>query len=77
MVNGFHRLGHDTVVGSYDQNGDVGCPGATGPNGGESLVARCVQKGHRVAVVLHLVGAYVLGDTADLLVGYFGLANSV
>src|SRR5439155_6092329 len=57
------------VVGGHDDDRDVGGLGAAGAHGGERLVARGVQEGDRVAVVLGLVGADVLGDPAGLAGG--------
>ena len=47
VVDGLDGLGHHAVVGGDDQDDDVGGLGATGPHGGERLVARGVDEGDR------------------------------
>ena len=50
---------------------------AAGAHGGERLVARRVEEGDRLAVVVDLVGADVLRDAAGLARGDLGLADRV
>ena len=75
--DGLDRLGHDAVVGGHDQDHDVRHVGAAGAHGGEGLVAGRVDEGDRLAVVLDLVGADVLGDAAALALDDLGLADAV
>ena len=77
VVDGLDRLRHDAVVGGHHDGGDVGDLGAAGAHGGEGLVARRVEEGDGLAVVLHLVGADVLRDAAGLAGGHLGLADGV
>ena len=77
MVDGLDGLRHDAVVGGHDDGRDVGDLGAAGAHGGEGFVARRVQEGDDLAVVLDLVGADVLGDAAGLARGHLGLADGV
>src|SRR3954447_22728815 len=67
----------DAVVGGDHDDRDVGDLRAAGAHGGERLVARGVEEGDRLAVVVHLVGADVLGDAAGLTRGDLGLADRV
>ena len=66
VVDRLVGLRHDAVVGGDDDHGDVGDLGAAGAHGGERLVARRVEEGDRLAAVVDLVGADVLGDAAGL-----------
>ena len=77
VVDRLHRLRHDAVVGRHHDDGDVGDLGAAGAHGRERLVARRVQEGDLAAVVVHLVGADVLGDAAGLARGHLGGADRV
>ena len=77
VVDRLHRLGHDTVLGSHHQNGNIRHHGASGAHGGERLVARGVQEGNGLSVDLHLIGADVLGDAAGLAAGHMGVADIV
>ena len=77
MVDGLHRLGHDTVLGGHHQNGDIRHHGSSGPHGGKCLVAGGIQEGDGLAVDLHLIGTDVLGDTAGLAAGHMGVADIV
>ena len=70
-------LGHDAVVGRHHEDDDVGGLGATGPHGGERLVAGGVDEGERPAVLDDLVGADVLGDAAGLAGDHVGVADLV
>ena len=65
------------VVGGDHDHGDVGHTRAAGTHRGERLVARGVEEGDQVIVVLDLVGADVLGDAAGLALGHVGLADRV
>src|ERR1019366_1247081 len=65
------------VVGGDDDHRDVGDPRAARAHRGERLVARGVEEGDRLAAVMHLVGADVLGAPARLAGRDLGLANRV
>ena len=77
VVERLEGLGHHAVVGGHDQDDDVGGLGAAGPHGGERLVARGVDEGEDVPVLLGLVGADVLGDATGLAGDHVGLADVV
>jgi hypothetical protein len=77
VVDGLLGLGLDAVVGRDNDHREVGHVGAAGAHGGESLVARRVEEGHDLVVVVDLVGADVLGDAAGLARGHLGLAHGV
>src|SRR3954447_10403837 len=65
------------VVGGDHHDRDVPDLRAAGAHGGERLVAGGVEEGDRLVVVVHLVGADVLGDAAGLTRGDLGLADRV
>ena len=44
VVKRLERLGHHTVVGSNDQDHDIGDLGATGTHLGKGLVARSIEE---------------------------------
>src|SRR4029077_11488538 len=81
VVDGLHRLRHDTVVGGDHQDRDVGGLRAAGTHGGERLWTGGVDEGDRpntaVEIHLNLVGADVLGDAAGLFLTDVGLADGV
>ena len=77
VVDRLDRLRHDAVVGGHHDHRDVGDLGAAGAHGGERLVARGVEEGDLAAVVVHLVGADVLGDAAGLAGRDLGRADRV
>ena len=60
------RLGLHAVVGGHHEHGDVRHLRAAGAHRGERLVAGRVEEGDLPAVVLRLVGADVLRDSAGL-----------
>ena len=59
-------LGHHAIVGRDHQNGDVGHLCSPCSHRGEGFVPRRVDECDPLAVLLHLVGANALGDTARL-----------
>ena len=77
VVDRLDRLRHHAVVGGDDDHDDVGDVGAAGAHRGERGVARRVDEGDRLAVLVHLVGADVLGDPAGLAGDDLGLADRV
>ena len=81
VVERLDRLGHDPVVGSDDEDGDVGHLRTTSTHGREGLVTRGVDEGDRPidALVLgdDLVGADVLGDAAGLSRDDVGVPDGV
>ncbi len=81
MVQRLHGLRHDAVVRGHHQHGQVGDLGTTGTHGGERLVARGVDEGHRTfaaLVLVHdLVRTDVLGDAAVLALDHVGLADGI
>ncbi len=78
MVNGFNRLGHDTVIGRHHQDDHVGHLGPPGPHGGEGFVSRCIQESDVLpGGKLHLVGTNVLGDTSRFAAHHIGFADII
>ena len=77
VVDRLHRLRHHAVVGGHHQDDDVGGLGAARPHGRERLVARRVQERDLAVAGHHLVGADVLRDAAELLLGHLRPADGV
>ena len=77
MVDGFHGLGHDAVVGGNHQNGNVGGLCAAGTHGGEGRVTGGIQEGDHLAVYIDSICANVLGDTTGLARSHRGFADGV
>ena len=75
--NRFHGLGLYTVVGSHDQDRQVGNGRAARAQRRERLVARRVEERDRPAVVLDLIGADVLRDAPGFTRSDLGLAQGV
>ena len=71
MLQGLVGLRHEAVIGGDHEDRDVGDPGATSTHGREGLVTGGVNERDRAldALVLceNLVGTYVLGDPAGLM----------
>ena len=77
MVDGFDGLGHDAVVGSNHQNGNVSGLCATGTHGSKGGVAGGIQESDHIAVHIHGVSTDVLGNAASLAGGDGGLTDGV
>ena len=78
MVDGLDGLRHDIVVGSHDNDNDIGDLGTTGTHCGESFVTRSVEERDVLSVLeFHVVGTDVLGDTTSLTGDYVGVADIV
>ena len=69
VVDGLDGLGHDAVIGSNDQNRDIGHIRAAGTHGGKGFVARRIQEGNGAAVDIDLVSADGLGNAAGFACG--------
>ncbi len=69
MVDSFQRLRHNAVVGRHHQNDDIGDFGAAGTHARERFVAWRIDKNDFAAVLLDVVGADMLRDTAGLAIG--------
>ena len=58
---------HHGIVGSHNDDGDVGNLSTTGTHGGKCLVTRSVEEGDAASVFqFHVIGTNVLCDTACL-----------
>ena len=78
VVDGLLGLRHHAVVGSDDDNSNIGHLGTTGTHGSKCLVSRSIEEGDSTAVVqLHRVGTDVLGDTTGLTGNDVGIADIV
>ena len=78
MVDGLLGLRHHVVVGSDDDDGDVGHLGTTGTHGGEGFVTGCVEEGDDTTILQrHVVGTDVLRNTTGLTGNHVGLADVV
>ena len=66
VVERFHRLRHDAVVGGDHQHDDVRDPGAACTHRGEGLVTRRIDERDLPVARVHLVGADVLRDPSEL-----------
>ena len=77
VVDGLNGLGHDAVVGSHHQNGDIGAHRAAGTHRGKGGVARGIQEGDGIAVHIHGISADVLGNAAGLTGGDGSLPDGI
>ena len=78
VVDRFHGLRHDAVVGGDHEHDDVGHLGAACAHRGKGGVARGVDEGDLAAGGRgHLVGADMLGDAAGFARRHLGGANGV
>ena len=81
VVERLDGLGHHAVVGRDHEDRDVRDLGTTGTHGRERLVTGGVDERDgaidAVVIVMHLVGADVLGDAAGLARDDVGLADGV
>ena len=77
VVDRLNGLRHHAVVGGDDDHRQVGHLRAARPHRRERLVARGVEEGDPIAVLMHLIGADVLGDPARLAGDHLGLADRV
>ena len=78
MLNGFHGLRHDAVIGSHHQHHDIGGCGTAGTHGGKRGMARGVNEGDNAALLgLHMIGTDLLGNAAGLSGSNLGLSDIV
>ena len=62
VIDRFNGLRHDAVIGSDDEHHDVGHIRTTRTHCSKSRVARCIDEGDVVSIILHSVRADVLGN---------------
>ena len=78
MVDGLLGLWHDTVVGSNDDDSDIGHLCTTGTHGCERFVTWSIKEGHLAAVFeCNMVGTNMLCDTTGLTCNDIGAADVV
>ena len=77
MINCLNRLGHYSIVGSYDDHCDVRELSASCSHGGEGGVARGVNEGDELVTGFDLVCTNMLCDAASLSSGHIRLADGV
>ncbi len=70
-------LRHHAVVGGHHQDDDIGNLGAACTHAGERFMAGRVDEHDLAAVLLDVVSADVLRDTAGFAVGYVGGSNGI
>ena len=77
MLDRFLRLWHDAIVGSNDENDDIGDLCTTGPHTGKRSMARRIEKRHRSPVRIHMVRADMLRNAASLAGSNLRAANVI
>lgn len=77
MVDRFDRLRHHAVVGCDDQDRNVGRLRTTGTHCREGGVAGRIDEGDLLTVLLHLIGADMLGDATGFAGDYVGMTDGV
>ena len=77
VIDSFHCLRHDTVIGSDDQHRDIGGVCAAHTHGCECLVTRCVKEGDLLTVDSDHICANVLRDAAGFTISHMGVPDCV
>ena len=78
VVDGFLRLWHHVVVGSNDDDGDVGDLRTTSTHSREGFVTWSVEESNLTTILeLHVVSPDVLGDTTGFTGNHVGVADVV
>ena len=72
VIDGFKRLRHHAVVGGHHQDDDIGDLGAARAHASERFVAGRVDEDDLAAVLLDVVRADVLRDSAGFALGHVG-----
>ena len=69
---------HHRVIGSDDDDGNIGSLGTTGTHGGKCFVTRSIKEGYLATTLQgHTVSTDVLGDTTRLTSNHIGIADIV
>ncbi len=78
MIDRFHRLRHDTVIGCHHENNDIGHLGAASSHCRKSLMTRRIDESHLLpARRIDLIRANMLGDTTGLAGNHVALTQSI
>ena len=76
-LNGLSGLGHNTIVCGHNQDNNIRHIGPPLPHGGKSLVPGRIQKCQRLVFNPDLVGTDMLGNSAGLPLGNFGISYKI
>ena len=77
MVNRFDRLWHYAVIGSYDQDSNIGDTSSPSPHASEGRVSWCIQERNRFAVDIDLVRPDMLGNPAGFATCYPAMTQGI
>ena len=77
VIDRFHRLRHDAVVGSDHQNDQVRDRSTASAHGGKGSVSGGVQEDDRPGGGFDAISADMLCNSARFACGYIGLANAI
>jgi len=77
MVNGLHRLRHNTVVSRHHQDDEVGHLRTPRAHGGKSGMTRCIQKSDTATVHLDVVRSNMLRDAPGFPARNIRFANCI
>ena len=78
MSNGFFSGRHHRVIGSHNNNHDIGYLRTTCTHGSKRLMSRCIEEGNLPTVrQLHIISTDMLGNTSCLTSNDVGLTDIV
>ncbi len=77
VVNRFHGLGHDAVVGGDNKNHQIRNLGAAGPHFSKRFMPRRIQKDNLSFFGYDMIGSDVLCNTSGFIFGDFGFSDHI
>ncbi len=77
MVDRFNRLRHHAVIGSHHEDGNVGRLRTTGTHCSKGSVARRIDEGDLLAVLLDLISTDMLGDATGFARNNIGVTDRI
>ena len=78
MIDGLHSLGHYIVVGSDDNNGDIGHLSSAGTHSRKCLVTRSIEESDTTSIFqFHIICTDMLSDTSGFPGNHIRIANIV
>ncbi len=77
MIDRLYRLRHNAIIGSNNQDCNIGNISTSCTHCGKCLVSRCIQERDIFALILHLICTDMLGNSAGFSGSNMGIADSV
>ena len=77
MVNSFNRLWHNTIISSYNKNGNISYRSAACPHTCEGCMSGCIKESNFLSTFFNLIGPNMLGNSSSFTCRYTGITQCI